>query len=57
MNIILKSPIITVTNIKRKTKAKMFCNLQVGDKIGFSVPIKYAGCNRCTYATYITSIS
>lgn len=32
----------------------MFCNLNVGDKIKFSVPIKYAGCNRGTYATYIT---
>ena len=31
----------------------MFCNLNVGDKIKFSVPIKYAGCNKGTYATYI----
>jgi len=31
----------------------MFCNLNVGDKIWFSVPIEYAGCNKGTYATYI----
>ncbi|HEY5561962.1 MAG TPA: hypothetical protein VIK72_09465 [Clostridiaceae bacterium] len=51
--IILKSDIITVTKINRKTKAKMFENLKVGDKIEFSVPIKHAGSNRGTYATYI----
>jgi len=49
----LKSDIITVTKILRKTKAKMFENLKVGDKIEFSVPIKHAGSNRGTYATYI----
>ena len=53
-NIILSSPAITITNIKRKTKAKMFCNLEIGDRIHFSVPLKYAGRNRGTYATYIT---
>jgi hypothetical protein len=34
----------------------MFCNLNVGDKIKFLVPLKYAGHNRGTYATYITII-
>lgn len=43
-----------ITGIKRKTKAKMFRNLNIGDKIKFSVPLEYAGCNRGTYATYIT---
>lgn len=52
----LSSSVITITNIKRKTNAKMFCNLNVGDRIKFSVPIKYAGHNRSTYATYITII-
>ena len=42
-----------MTSIERKTKAKMFENLKVGDKVLFSVPIKYAGSNRGTYATYI----
>lgn len=53
MDIILKSNIVTVTKINRKTKAKMFENLKEGDKIEFSVPLKYAGHNRGTYATYI----
>lgn len=35
----------------------MFCNLNVGDRIWFTVPIKYAGHNRGTYATYITIIN
>ena len=51
--IILKSDIITVTKINRRTKAKMFENLKVGDEIEFCVPIKHAGSNRGTYATYI----
>lgn len=53
MDIILKSDIVTITKINRKTKAKMFVNLKVGDKLEFSVPIEYAGHNRGTYATYI----
>jgi len=51
--IILKSDILTITKINRKTKAKMFENLSIGDKVVFSVPIKQAGSNRGTYATYI----
>lgn len=51
--IYLTSDILTITKINRKTKAKMFENLKVGDKIRFSVPLKYAGRNRGTYATYI----
>lgn len=53
--IMLTSPILTVTNINRKTKAQMFKNLKVGDKIELYVPVKYAGRNRGTYATYITA--
>ena len=51
--IILKSFIQTVTKINRKTKAKLFKDLKIGDKVEFSVPIKRAGSNRSTYATYI----
>jgi hypothetical protein len=53
--IMLTSPDLTVIKINRKTKAQMFKNLKVGDKIQFYVPIKYAGRNRGTYATYITA--
>lgn len=53
MEIILKSEIVTVSKINKKTKAKMFENLKVGDQIEFSVPLKAAGRNRGTYATYI----
>lgn len=52
-NIILASDILVVTKINRKTKAKMFQNLKVGDYVQFSAPIKEAGRNRGTYATYI----
>lgn len=52
-NMILKSELLTVTKINRKTKAKMFEHLVVGDIIEFSVPIKEAGRNSGTYATYI----
>lgn len=52
--IILKSDILEVTKIKRKTKAKMFENLIAGSKLKFIVPIEYAGRNHGTYATYIT---
>lgn len=52
----LSSSVITITNIKRKTNAKMFCNLEVGDRIKFSVLLKRAGVSRSTYATYITII-
>lgn len=51
--IVLESDTLVVTKINRKTKAKMFENLKVGDKIKFSVPIKYAGRNHGSYATYI----
>ena len=51
--IFLKSDVLIVTKINKKTKAKMFENLKVGDKIEFCVPIKHAGSNRGTYATYI----
>jgi ribosomal protein L19 len=51
--ITLKSEILKVTKINRKTKAQMFENLKVGDTIQLSVSVKYAGRNRGTYATYI----
>lgn len=53
-NIMLTSPIVAVVKINRKTTAQMFKNLKEGDQIEFYVPIKYAGRNRGTYATYIT---
>lgn len=49
----MKSDEITVKKILRKTQARMFKDLKVGDKIQFSVPIEAAGRNRSTYATYI----
>ncbi|ALA47963.1 hypothetical protein ABE137_12355 [Brevibacillus laterosporus] len=52
-SIVLRSNILKITKINRKTKAKMFENLKVGSKIEMSVPVKYAGRNRGSYATYI----
>lgn len=53
MTIILKSEILTITQIKRKTKAKMLEHLKVGDKIQLSIDASPAGRNRGTYASYL----
>jgi len=46
---------MTVTKILKKTKAKMFENLKVGDRLLFSVPLQASGRNgNSIYATYIT---
>lgn len=50
--IILKSGVLTVVKINRKTKAKMFTNLKIGDKIQLS-----AGRNSGSYATYIDVVN
>lgn len=56
--IILKSKPQIVVQITGKTKAKMFGNLKVGDKVQFSIPIKFAGSNRGrTYASYVKCIN
>ena len=52
-NIVLKSNTLVVNNILKKTRAKLFKDLKIGDKIQLSVEVKYAGINRSTYATYI----
>lgn len=46
MNIILESKKLLVLDIKRKTKAKMFRDVKVGDILQLSVPIEYVGSNR-----------
>ena len=52
--IVLKSNTLIVEGIKRKTSAKMFKDIEVGDKLSLSVDVDYAGSNRrITYATYI----
>lgn len=43
MNIIMKSSKYEVVKIVNKTRAKMFKDIEVGDILSFSVPIKYAG--------------
>ncbi|WP_206459343.1 hypothetical protein [Anaerovorax sp. IOR16] len=56
--IILHSDTLKVIKINRKTKAKMFKNLKVGDTVQFSVPIKKVGRGRSgTYATYIKALN
>jgi len=60
VEIVLKSNTLIVEEIKRKTSAKMFKDIEVGDRISLSVDVDYAGSNRgMTYATYIkcTSLS
>lgn len=53
MDIILKSEVLEVVGIKKKTKTQMFRDLKIGDKILLSIPVETAGSNRGTYASYI----
>ena len=53
MDIILQSKILEIVEVKKKTKAKMFANLKIGDKIQLSIPVESAGRNGGTYASYI----
>ena len=43
MNIILKSSNYEIVKLNRKTRAKGFCDLKVGDIIHFETEIKRAG--------------
>ena len=49
----LKSEVLIITAIKRKTKAKMLESLKIGDKICLTVDASPVGSNRGTYASYI----
>lgn len=54
-DIVLKSEELEIIEVVSKTKAKMFKDLGVGDKINLSIIVDYAGSNRgSTYASYIT---
>jgi len=53
MDIILKSTVLEVKKVLNKTKAEMFKDLKVGDRIELSIPVKYAGSNGGSYASYI----
>ncbi|MBL4952063.1 hypothetical protein JK635_07550 [Neobacillus sp. YIM B02564] len=53
MKILLKSDPLKVVKIKKKTQAKMFKDLKVGDVIKMSIPVEAAGSNRGTYASHI----
>jgi D-Tyr-tRNAtyr deacylase len=56
VDIILKSQILTIRDIKKKTKAKMFEHLQVGDKLLLSIQVDYAGrSSRGTRPSYISA--
>lgn len=51
--ILLTSPILLITAVKKDTKAKMFSNLHVGSRIQFSVNATASGANRGPYAKYL----
>ena len=58
MDITLKSGILEVKEVKKKTRAKMFEDLKVGDRIQLSIPVDYAGTlhsSSGTMASYITA--
>ena len=53
--IVLNSGVLRVKKIIKKTSAKVFKDLAVGDEVEFSVQIQRAGVSRGrTYSTYIT---
>ena len=51
--IFLKSEILQVRKINKRTKAEMFKELKVGDKITIEIEIKEAGRNKASYASYL----
>ena len=53
--IVMKSSEYVVIRIKGKTQAEMFKDVEVGDKLQFSIPLKHAGGSRGTHASYITA--
>lgn len=52
--IYLISPIITIKEIKKKTRAEFFRDLVVGDRLEFSTQLKNPGHGRGLYATTVT---
>lgn len=51
---ILKSSVYEVVEIKKKTKAKLFGDIKVGDLLQFETRIKHVGgASNGIYATYI----
>lgn len=54
MDIIMKSEKLEIIDIVKKTSAKMFKDLKIGSVIQLSIPVKVAGGNKGTYASYIT---
>ena len=52
--IVMESKTLRISKILKKSSAKMFSDLKVGDTVKFSVDLKRAGCGiSSTYATYI----
>ncbi len=51
--IVMESKTLRVSKILKKSSAKMFSDLKVGDTIKFSVNLERAGGNGGTYANYI----
>ena len=51
--IVMESKTLKISKILKKSSAKMFSDLKVGDTVKFSVDLKRAGCGGGTYATYI----
>jgi len=46
---------VGITKVLKRTKAKLFKDVEVGDALNFSVPIEAAGMSqRGTHASYIT---
>ena len=51
--IVMESKTLRISKILKKSSAKMFADLKVGDTVKFSVDLKRVGRNGGTYATYI----
>ena len=51
--IVMESKTLRISKILKKSSAKMFADLKVGDTVKFSVDLKKSGRNGGPYATYI----
>jgi hypothetical protein len=54
-DVMLSSPVYRVTGVFKKTRARLFSDVKIGDCIRITFPLRYAGqASRGSYATRVT---
>jgi len=51
----LTSKVLVVKSIAKKTKAALFKDVEVGDRLQFEIKLRSVGRGRGLYATYVTA--